>query len=61
MSGKFSKFMTSFDLFGHPITVHYAGDDKYKTRLGAFMSIAVFSLILFNFINLSTVYMDGSR
>ena len=61
MSARFSKFIKRFDIFGHPITVHYDGEDKYKTLLGAFFSVAVLTLILFNFVNLATVFMDGSR
>ena len=61
MSEKFNKCLMQLDVFGHPISVHYAGEDRYRTRLGAFVSISVFSLILFNFINLATVFLDGSR
>ena len=61
MSDRCKKFLMQFDAFGHPITVHYAGEDRFRTRLGAFVSIAVFCLILFNFINLATVFMNGSR
>ena len=61
MSEKFSKCLMQLDVFGHPISVHYAGEDRYRTRLGALISLCVFSLILFNFVNLATVFLDGSR
>ncbi len=31
-----------FDFFGEPVTVYYKGKSKYKTKIGAFFSIALF-------------------
>ena len=61
MGAKFSKFMMRFDIFGHPISVHFKGEETYKTRLGVFVSICVLAFMTFNFVNLVTVFMDGSR
>ena len=40
------KFLTSFDIFGIPITVNYKGEATYKTFIGFLFSLAVFSLIM---------------
>jgi hypothetical protein len=32
----------SLDFFGEPVTVYYKGKSKYKTKIGAFFSVAVF-------------------
>ena len=61
MGNKFGEFVMKFDIFGHPITVNFKGDDTYKTRLGVFFTFSIMFLIIFNFINLSTAFVDGSR
>lgn len=61
MGDKFCKFILRFDAFGHPIAVHYDGEDRYKTRFGAVVSLVVLALIIFNLANLASVFMDGSR
>ena len=32
----------SLDLFGEPVTVYFKGKSKYKTKIGAFFSVAIF-------------------
>ena len=32
----------SLDFFGEPVTVYFKGKSKYKTKIGAFFSVAVF-------------------
>lgn len=40
-----SKF-ASLDMFGHPITVFFRGGDVYRTKLGALLTILVYSTVL---------------
>ena len=44
----FVKFLVNRDFFGQPITVLYKGNEKYKTKLGAFCTILVTVLVLIN-------------
>ena len=54
MKGKLNALFVNQDMFGHPIELNYKGDSAYKTRLGAFSSIAVFALLIANVIELLT-------
>ena len=56
-----TNFLRSWDIFGHPVTVHYRGEDTFKTLFGFFVTTAVFGLIISNFITLGTAFMDGSK
>lgn len=49
------------DVYGHPVGVHYKGSDTYKTRLGAFCTLATYVLVFFNFTVLIVAFMDESR
>ena len=49
------------DIFGHRIGVNYKGKDTYQTYLGSICTLAVYVLILINFLQLSIAYHDGSR
>ena len=42
----------SQDIYGHAIGVHYKGEDKFKTYLGSFCTLAVYVLM---FVNLATL------
>ena len=42
----FIKFMTSFDVFGKPVTFNYNGDTTYKTMIGASLTIVIKTFIL---------------
>ena len=42
----------SQDIYGHAIGVHYKGEDKFKTYLGSFCTLAVYVLM---FVNLTTL------
>jgi hypothetical protein len=42
-------YLTSFDVFGHQIGVKYKGDVAFKTRLGAFLTLAFYILAFINF------------
>ena len=41
-----ANWFTGLDKFGHPINVFFQGGSIYKTKLGAFLSIAVNVLVL---------------
>ena len=43
---KFLNFFTSFDDFGEPVSLNYAGDSSFKTKIGAFFSILIKVFIL---------------
>ena len=42
----FLKFILARDVLGHPITINYKGEDTYKTKVGAFLSIGVQVMVL---------------
>ena len=56
-----ANYLRSWDIFGHPVSVHYKGEDTFKTMFGFFVTTAVFGLIISNFVTLSTAFMDGSK
>lgn len=55
------QFLVDQDIFGHPITVNYRGSDTYKTRLGAFCTLATLVLVLINMGTLIVQFNDGSN
>ena len=57
----FVKFLVNRDFFGQPITVLYKGNEKYKTKLGAFCTILVTVLVLINTVILVKDYINFSR
>ena len=61
MASKIIDKIVDLDLYGHPIGVHYNGRGTYKTKLGALFTLAAYALVLFNFITLSMVFMNGKR
>ena len=44
----FSDFLKGQDVFGHPVTINYRGEDAYNTAWGAFLTIVqkVFILVI---------------
>ena len=44
----FTDFLKGQDVFGHPITINYRGEDAYSTAWGAFLTIVqkVFILVI---------------
>lgn len=40
------EFVTSFDVFGEPITINYKGDATFKTCLGAVATIGLKVFVL---------------
>ena len=59
--GKFSDFFLSLDIFGHPVTVNYKGEDKFKTRLGALFTIALVVLSIVNLTSVIPAYYNNSK
>ena len=55
------EYMRKWDMFGHTITVNHKGEDAFKTLAGFFLTVPIFALMLFNFGNLASDFMDGSR
>ena len=58
---KFGAFFRGFDIFGHPIGVHYRGSDKYKTHMGALCTILAYVLMAFNCYTMTISFLDHSR
>ena len=54
-------YLRSWDIFGHQVSVHHKGESSYKTLLGFFVSVCVFGLIISNFINIMTGFLDNSK
>ena len=61
MTNKFVDFIASQDIYGHKIEVNYKGDNTYRTKLGAFFTLAVFGMIVFNATTLFLSFSDGSN
>ena len=53
--------MVEFDRYGHPVGVHFKGSGAYKTKLGAFVTLATYTLILFNLCTLVIAFFDSSK
>ena len=60
MGTKIANFLTGFDIYGHGIGVHHDGSGAYKTRLGAFLTLATFIVMIVNMTNLSIAFYTGS-
>ena len=54
------KFLTSQDIYGRAIGVHYDGEDSHKTRLGAFMTLVTYVLVIISSTNLIRQFVDKS-
>ena len=61
MSASISNFLVSQDIFGHPISVHYKGSDTYQTRLGSFVTIIAYTLMIVNLLTLTIAFVDHSN
>ena len=58
---RFSDFIKSFDIFGHPVGVNYKGEDTFKTRFGAFCTIAMYVLTVLSLTTLTTAFSNNSK
>ena len=61
MGFKFTDWLISTDMYGLPVTVNYHGSDKYQTKLGAFFSVATYTLIVMNVVGLIQGFYDNSK
>ena len=52
--------LTMLDLFGHPVGVNLHGQPMFRTKLGSFVSVLTYALILFNLVNLIIGYQSKS-
>ena len=43
---RFTTYLRSFDKFGEPVKLLYKGEDTYKTKFGAILSIVLNSIVL---------------
>ena len=41
------EWVKGIDIFGHPVTVFYKGDNTYKTKLGVLCTLTVYFLTFF--------------
>ena len=61
MANKFSEWLISTDMYGKPITVNYHGSAVFHTKLGAFVSLVTYCLMLFNLVILIEGFIDASK
>mgnify|MGYP001626562620 CR=1 FL=1 len=61
MSSRFGDFLKERDIYGQPISINYKGSDVFKTKIGALVSLLTYMLIIFNLVNLTRAFMDGSK
>ena len=54
-------YIKGFDMFGHPIGVHFNHEETFKTKVGATFSVAVVVLMIINFMSLVKIFNDGTR
>ena len=54
-------FLVSLDLFGHPVGVNYKGSGVFQTKLGAFLTLVVQALMVFNLITSGQAFLNRSR
>ena len=48
-------------MFGQPMGVNYKGDNHFRTKLGACVSILMYVLLISNLMSLGEAFLDGSR
>ena len=60
-ANKIVNLIVNQDIFGHAIKVNYRSSDTFKTSLGAFCTIATYTLIIINLVTLMTDFIDGSN
>ena len=58
---RFCKKFVDLDIYGHPVGVHFKGSNKFKTKLGTFMTLVTYALILFNLGSLIIAFFDSSK
>ena len=61
MSSKLADYLVSWDIYGHQLGVNYRGSGAYQTKMGAFCTLIMTILIMFNLTNLVVAFFDGSK
>ena len=46
MFKKLRDIFVNQDIFGHSIGVQYKGDATFKTKLGAFVTLAIYTIVI---------------
>ena len=55
------KKLVELDRYGHQVGVHFKGSGTYNTKLGAIMTLATYTLVLFNMVSLIIAFADSSK
>ena len=58
---RLEEIMVGQDMYGHVIGVHYRGSGSYQTKLGAFVTLATYVLMVVNMVTLLIAFKDGSK
>ena len=58
---KVAEMFRELDMYGHAIGVTYRGSDKYKTNLGALVTLVTYILMTINLLSLLVAFNDGSK
>ena len=60
MAIRLVQYFTEIDIFGAPISLQYRGRDTYKTRVGALLSLATYTIVIVVLLQKCVELMDGS-
>ena len=61
MMDRLKSMFVDLDMYGHKIGVSYRGREAYKTRLGAFVTLATYILMTVNALSLLTAFIIGEK
>ena len=61
MTKRLLELLKNQDVFGHPISINYKGSDTYKTKLGAFVTLLTYALIIYNTVTLTEAFFNHSK
>ena len=57
---QFGKFITSFDVFGEPVSLNYNGESSFKTLIGAFFTVLI-KLFLIDYVTGELIDLFGYK
>ena len=57
----FVDILVNQDIYGHQIGINYKGSGAYKTKLGAFFTLATYVLIVINLVTLMQDFVSNER
>ena len=58
---KLAEKFRGLDIYGHRVTLHYKGEDSYKTYFGALCTIISSIIILFYFLTIVKATIEGTN